>query len=231
MKTNQPETLLTRMRAMERRIAELERGRTLNSASVSQGSFTVRTPDGDVIMRVGEIVVGASTFYGVEMLRRDGSLQARFYDSATGGGYWSMHDEAGTVIMSNDTTSGQGIARPYLDLPFVPWSSVLTPPDLTTSATFATVHRAHGRKQQPWVEFMVVTKLDAGTTGEIRLTQGGVDISGVTSLPDGDYSYRRLTGPVTGDHMADLQIDVQARRVSGAGNVRVLVAHAIGRQS
>lgn len=227
-KTNQPETLVTRIKALEKRIAELERGRTLTGATVSRGTLDVRDDDGNRILSAGEVVTGG---YGLALYRHNGTVQFRAYDTPTGGGYAAIFDEQGSVLFSDDTVSGQGIARPYLGLPFVPWSQVLTPPELTTSGTFATLHRVHGRKQQPRIEVMVVVKLDAGTTGEIQMAQGASVIYGPTALTDGQYAYLRLTGAVTGGHMSDLQVDVQARRVGGAGNVRVLVTHAIGVQS
>lgn len=231
MKTNQPANIATWMRAMERRMAAVERGRPLANSVVSQGSWEVRDPDGNILFKAGEFTVGASTVYGVGAYRRNGTLQMLSWDNAAGAGYLAVYDEAGNIIFSTDTVSGQGIARPYIPLPVVPYAEVLTPSVLTTSATFTPLHRIHSTKQQPWIRVRVVTKVDAGTTGEIRLAVAGVAISDVTALPDGDFSYRTLTAAVAGAHLTDVQVDIEARRGSGAGNVRVLACYALGRQS
>jgi len=229
VKTPQRSDLLTELRDLKRRVSELERGRTLSSTTISRGTLEVRNPaTGTAIFSAGELGTGK---WGITAYRADGTRQFQSWDDAAGNGYTALFDEAENILLSSDTVSGSGIARPYLDLPVVRWADVLTPPDFTISPTFASLFRVHGRRQQPKIEVMAVVKNDAGTVGEIQLVQGASVISDVTPIADGAYAYLRLTGTATGAHMSDLQIDVQARRVSGAGNVRVLIVSATGRQS
>lgn len=229
---NQPEDLIDRIRALERQVKELARGNTLNGAVLSQGTMEVRDPDGHVMFKFGQFSLSDnSTVWGWAAYRRDGTLQMWAWDAPGGTGYWSLFDEQQNALVSNDTNANQGLATPYLGAPVVPWSQISNPPELTTSATFASIHRVHFSKQHPWIRVRVVTKVDAGSTGEIRLAVGGVAITSVVSLPDGDYSYRTLEGPVAGAHLSYQTVDVDARRVTGAGNIRVLVTGVEGRQS
>lgn len=228
---NQPDDLLGRIKELERKVKELSRGQTLNGAVLSQGNLEVRDPDGHTTFKVGQFVVGSDNAWGWAAYRSDGSLQMQAWDAPGGVGYWAMYDEASNVIVSNDTVSNQGLATPYISSQATAWSRVLTPPELTTSASFATIYRIHMTKQHPRVRVKVVTKLDAGTTGEIRLAVGGVAISSTQTLPDADYSYRVLEGPIAGSHMAGVDVDVEARRLTGAGNVRVEVVTVEGKQS
>ncbi len=230
-KVNHTEDLTSRIKALEARLAALERGRPLANASVSQGNFDVRTPDGDVIMKAGELQIGSQTAYGVELRRRDGSLQARFFDTPGSNGYWAMFDEASNVVVSNDTVSGVGLATPYIPYTAMPYSEMSTPPIPTTSATFVPTHRVHGQRQHPRIRVQLLTDSDAGTTGEVILMQGGVQIGGTLSVPDGDNSYRYIDANVDGGHLSFVYIDIHVRRASGAGNVRVAPAWVAGIQS
>lgn len=225
------EDLLTRLAAAEKRIAALERGRPLANASVSQGNFDVRTPQGDVIMKAGELQIGSETAYGVELRRGDGSLQARFFDTPGGNGYWALFDEASNVVVSNDTVAGVGLATPYIPYTVMLYSEMSTPPIPTTSATFVATHRIHGQKQHPKLRVQLLTDSDAATTGEVILMQGGVQIGGTLEVPAADNSYRWIDAPVDGDHLSFVYVDLQVRRTGGAGNVRVAPAWAAGIQS
>lgn len=230
-KQNHTEDLHSTIRSLKQRIAALERGRPLANASVSQGSFEVRTPDGNVIMRVGEIQWGSQTAYGVELLRRNGTRQARFFDTAGGGGYWSLFDEAGHIVCSEDTASGEGLATPYLAYRSMPWSEVLSPPQVTVSASFERLHRIHAQKAQPWVRTLLLVDTDADTSGQVILAQGGVQVSVTLDVGIATNGYFWLDAPVSGAHMDAIYVDVEARRTAGTGNVRVGVAISTGRQS
>ncbi len=230
-KVNQPENLITRIRELERRLAAVERGHSLSNSVLSQGALDVRTPDGTVIYRVGAFDLNGTLVYGMASFRYDGTVQFFSWDTPSGGGYTSMWDEANNIIVSNDTASGQGLATPYIPLTGMPYASILTPPQSTTSGTFGGLHRVHGQKQHPWIRVLLITQADAATTGEVQLAVGGVAISGITVVPASDNSYRILDAPVTGGHMDYLYVDVEARRTSGAGSIRVGLAFAEGRQS
>ncbi len=230
-KVNQPENLITRIRDLERRLAAVERGRTLANSVLSQGALEVRTPDGNVVYRVGAFDLGGTTVYGTASFRHDGSVQFWSFDTPTGGGYTSLWDENNNIVMSTDTVSGQGLATPYIPLTGMPYASVLTPPQSTTSGAFTGLHRIHGQKQHPWIRTLLITQADAATTGEVRLAVAGVAISEIVSIPASDNTYRILDAPVTGGHLDYLYVDVDARRTSGAGAIRVGLAFAEGRQS
>jgi hypothetical protein len=182
-------------------------------------------------MKAGEIQVGGDTVYGVEFRNRAGSLQARYFDSTGGTGFWAMFDEASNVIVSNDTVSGTGLATPYIPYTAMPYSEMSTPPIATTSATFVPTHRIHGQKQHPRIRVQLLTDTDATTTGEVILMQNGSQIGATLAVPDNDNSYRTIDAYVDSGHLGFVYIDVHVRRVSGAGNVRVAPAWVAGIQS
>lgn len=224
------EDLATVVKDLQRQVRELRRG-TLFGAVISQGGVEARTPDGDVIMRAGELDIGGTSAYGIEMRRRDGTLQARFFDTPGGGGYFAFFDEQQNIILSNDTVSGVGLAVPYIPAAWMPYSEVLSPPIATTSATFVITHRAHLTKQHPRIRVLLLCDSDADTTGEVILADGGVQIGPTVTVELGANNYRWLDAYVDGDHMAMKYLDLQVRRTAGTGSVRVAPAWIGGVQS
>ncbi len=231
-KVNHTEDLASRIKGLEARLAALERGRPMAGAAISQGNLDVRTPDGESIMRAGEIPYGDQTAYGVEIRRRSGGLQARFFDTDSGDGYAAIFDEQGSVVFSEDTNSGFGIACPYLQVAAMPYSSVLSPPQTTTSGTFTPLHRLHFQLQQPWLRTHLICQTDVGTTGEVQLAISGVPVTASpTPLDAGISDYKTVDARIVGGQRSFQYVDVEVRRTAGAGNVRVAVAFASGRQS
>lgn len=111
------------------------------------------------------------------------------------------------------------------------YSEVLTPPLSTTSSAFEILWRFHGQKQNPKVRALLLVDSDADTTGEIILAQGGTQIGTTLTIGAGTNSYFWIDAAVTGDHLAALYVDLQARRTGGTGAVKVAPAWVAGVQS
>lgn len=229
---NQPDDLVSVVKDLQRQVRELRRG-TLFGAAISSGGLEVRTPDGNVIMRAGEFEYGSETAYGLTIFRTNGTMQARFFDSPSGAGYWSFFDEQGSIVASNDTVSGVGLALPYIPYHVMPYSEVNSPSQSTNSATFVPLHRTHGQRQNPRLRLLLIIDSDADTTGEVIVTDiVGTQIGGVLEVPLASNSYRwhDVTLPA-GSHLDTQYLDIAARRTAGTGLVRVGVAWAAGVQS
>lgn len=232
MKVNQPEDLVARIKRLEGEVASLKRGSTLSNAVLSQGTMEVRTPAGAVIQQVGAIPWAGTTVYGSAQYRANGTVVSVNWDVPGGGGYFSFYDEQGNGLFANDTVADQGISRPYLQYTAMPYSEVLTPPQSTTSATFTPLHRCHFQKQQPWVRTYLITQADAATTGEVQLAIAGTAITAVpTAIAASSNTYTVVDAAVPGDFLGFCAVDVEVRRASGAGAVRVGVGFVSGRQS
>ncbi len=233
MKVLQPEDLIARIKRLETEVAQLRRGSTLSNSVLSQGTMEVRTDTGQVIQQAGAIPWAGTTVWGAVNYRANGTVASVIWDVPGGGGYFSFYDEQGNGLFANDTVSNQGIARPYLQHTVMRYAEVATPPESTTLGTFDPLYRIHGHMQQPWVRAYLITQADVGTTGEVQLAVNGTAITDApTTIPDGDNSYRVVDAELpAGDFLSFISVDVEARRVSGAGTVRVGVAFASGRQS
>ncbi len=232
MKVNQPEDLVARIKRLENEVATLKRGSSLSGAVLSRGTVEVQTDTGQVLQRIGAIPWAGTTAYGAINFRANGTVAAIIFDTADGAGYWAFYDEQGNPCLSNDTVANQGLATPYLPYTATPWTQVLTAPEVTTLGTFDQMARISGHKQNPYIRAYLLTQADVGTTGEVQLAIGGVAITDApTPIPDGANMYQTVDAPLPGDHMAIFSVDVEARRLTGAGSIRVGVAFSSGRQS
>lgn len=218
---NHQEDLLSRIRDLERQMKEMRRS-TLSGAVISNGALEVRNPTtGNVIMRAGVWDYGGGPVPGFALFREDGSTQFWAFDTATGSGYLTIYDEQQNEIIKPDTVAGQGLAAPYLQDQATPWSRVANPPETTTSGSFTPLWRAHRIKQHPRVRVQVVIKTGADTVGEVRLAVNSSAVSDVLQVPIGTFAYFGLWATISGAHMSDIYLDVEARRVSGTGTVGV----------
>jgi hypothetical protein len=214
-------------------------------ASLSEGDFTITggtlkvlAPDGGNSFWLGSIVPAlpdGSYQPGFILRREDGTLAAALFDPTPVPGdyhqFFALYDRAGNVIVSDDTNSGQGIARPYVPSAFYP-SRFADFTASSTAAAFETVFDARVPKQHPCLEVGYRASMDTtGTTGEVRVMVNGVQL-GATST-EGFAVASRFTGsfPVAGAHLSQLIVEIQARRTSATGALRVEPLYCMGRQT
>jgi hypothetical protein len=215
------------------------------SASLSEGDFTIAggtlkvlAADGDISFWLGSITPAlpdGSYQPGFILQREDGSTAAALYDPAPVPGdyhqFFALYDRAGNIIVSDDTTSGQGIARPFVGSVFyrTRYADFAVS---STAAAFETLFTAILPKQHPRLEVGYRASMDTtGTTGEVRVMVNGVQLG--TTSTEGFVVATRYTGslPVAGGHMATLTVEIQARRTSATGALRVEPLYCLGKQS
>jgi len=253
-----PQDIIDIIRGLEQRIRELEKGAPIRNAQISGGQglkitggggidvdgsgfIFVRDPDGGTTAPFYAGFLARPTYDrpdgkaqpGVAMYRDDGTLAFALYDANPADGYQQyvgIYDRAGNIIVGDDTTSGQGLARPYLGFSLYPVRfGELLP---TTSATFEQLFSGQGDKQHPNLSVRAWGATDSGTTGELRVMVNGVQLGATATLPALSFTTYDFAGPVAGTHLTTLSVSIEARRTSGTGNVRVgLVTGARGYQS
>jgi len=203
------------------------------------GSLTVEDPDGgSSLFSIGAL--GATfnrpdgTPQPATLLRRDdGTLAFAVYDPVpTVDGYQqylAVYDRAGNIIAGDDTTSGQGLARPWVAGALYPSRfGELLP---TTMAAFEELFAGWLRKQHPYLTVVAWGATDAGTTGELRAVVNGAQLGGTAALPDFSFTAYTFFAPVVGAHLENLRISLEGRRTGGTGNVRVGPLGVWGEQS
>lgn len=237
--------------AAERAVAKYIRAGLLNSSSISGGQglrvgagskMVVQHPDGKTLLLVGIYDVNHTldltdgSYQPTYMLRRqDGSMAMSLYDPLPGSGGYNQFlawwDRTGHVIISDDTDSGQGLARPYLSgvgYPAQPrhWPS-------TASGSYEVLYRARYAKQHPRLCVQAWGTTDtAGTTGQMQVMVNGVQLGATQSLNSTSVT-EFVFGPtaVDGTFGQYLNVELQAQRTAGTGNVQCCFSLVEGRQS
>lgn len=201
---------------------------------IVDGRLTVL--DGAVeIVKLGKLgQIAGEDIWGMVIRRANNTEALRIFSSDSGNNtYMALSDQSGNFIFSDDGISGQGIARPYLGVPFAPAGDPTTStPSSNTSGTFATVSEAWFPKQQPRMQ-IYYSQRTTSTTGQIQVVdRNGAVLAGPVSTALGASSGFSF-GPfaVPGNFMDTTYIGVQTRVASGAGAVGLFVNGAYGIQS
>lgn len=230
--------LLRQIAELQKRVANLESGNRVGATSIDKGSLRVKTGSLEV-GTMPQIFFGLGTFSGGTsqgwVFRRDTGMSVFDLGGNPGNQFWALRDEQGNVLFGDDTASGQGMAKPYLQVPFVP-SSITVPTDTTTSATFVGLQSAVYLKQHPQLYALVIVRSSDGTTtGEVQFVKKDTSdevLGNVFTVTAGLYSFATFgPAPVSGSYLEQMQLDVQGRRTAGAGTIGVRVFACWGLQS
>lgn len=214
----------------------------LPGLTVSPGSkILVRHPNGDPLMLMGAYDL-KSAFNMPDgscqpmalIWRADGSLALGMYDPNPADGFQqflAMFDRNGNIIVSDDTNSGFGLARPHLAHAFYPSRAQ----DFlkSTAASWETVWRARVEKQQPQIYGECWGATDtSGTTGQVRLMVNGVQLGATQNAVAGTVMQFQFGPAVVAGNFGDtLNVELQAQRTAGTGNVQVGASWVEGAQS
>jgi hypothetical protein len=236
---NRRPDLTRQIEELRRRVKTLETQNRLSAGTIGGvrgGSVQVIDRSGNLIAYLGELLPAApdgNPQPGLYFRRQDGTLAFAIFDPLPDiDGYnqfWSLWDRSANLIMSEDTTSGQGLARPYLPIPWVDVRSSTWP--VTTSASMVDAQFTVYDKQHPYVEVWIQAAPDAATVGEWQLVQTSTVIGAAVQVTGPAVQYVVFRAPVDGNHGDKIDLHVQFRRVSGAGNVRGMVVGAWGVQT
>lgn len=207
--------------------------KTLYGAVISRGGLLIQD-DGafEIVTSLGTYTlyakVGGDGKREFGLLRDNGTFVLRTFSAGVNQA-WALHDNSNTINASDDAVSGQGLARPWIPVPFQvsTWTEGF---GKTTSGTFTTVAEARGYKQHPKMVLALRTGAVAGVGGAWRVLVNGVE-SATGTIPVGSFALDYVTVDIPGSHMSIMSVDVQVRVTSGAGNVGALVRDAYGRES
>ena len=247
-----PKDQQDQIRDLQKAVAELQaivsrRGK-LNV--VQGGTLDVLEADGDPVARIGEIggvtairlyyPSGQLAFYSGQVVggvatylyRDDGTTAFSVYGAPGQPQFAAIHDRSGNQVVTDDTTSGLGIAVPYI--PFGPFSSASVPADVTSSGTFTTLQSSVGYKMNPRVTMQILGRAsDGSTAGELRvIDEGGNQIGSTITVAAGAFQYYTVSATaLLGAFKASKVLSIQGRVTSGPGTIGVRGIYAIGIQS
>lgn len=225
-------TLLREIESLKKRVKSLETSPRTGNASVSHGKFLVQDGEsGTQLLRIGYLGNGDfGEIRGTAMRRPTGEYAFATWSGSGGddGGFWAWYDKADNTIISDDVTSGQGLATPYIGAPlFAPGDTSKWP--AVTSSSYAGQWYAVWYKQHPRLHLSVWTQTASGTSGDIRASCNGASVS--QSVGSNDNSTRDFYLTVPGAHLSTFQVVIEMRRTSGTGFMGCWPMSAEGVQS
>lgn len=235
-----PTDLLAIIADLRRRVEYLEKGARAGFTAIDTGSLRITNgaltigPNDELYF--GNVIAGSDTVTGWAFRRNNGNLVFFLGGSAGNDQVFEFMDDSGNIIIADDAASDQGLARPYVPIMFSDHSNI-APTNTTTSATFTSLVTSHFVKQHPKIIVYALVQSSSGvTTGEVQLRNGTLNVapmSGIVQSITGSFYGLVTLGPVpvAGNHMDEIEIEVQARRVAGAGTIGVRIMGAYGVQS
>jgi hypothetical protein len=155
----------------------------------------------------------------------------------------SMADHGGNFIVGEDPSTRVGLGRPHLLHSVVATSDLIMPSVTTVSATFQSLWSIVGEVQQPGLTVFMSAFIPLGTFGEFQIVNGDdptivlsdVYTFGATSDPAAADDFRFIKLDCNMDPADTLyntfRYDLQGRRTSGGGTIRVRVLFAAGRET
>lgn len=237
---SQPTDVLSRIIELERQLAEVRKRVGLSSATISSGGLTIEggflksiDPEGQETLYVGPMTPNRPDASPQQAwVIRDDNGTARIFvwdDDPTGvGGYRqqvAINDSSNRRVFQDDKVTGNGLARPWLSMPmtkprFLDWPKCAI-------NSWETLWECRMDKQHPKIWISIMSAVEAGSAGQIRLMVGGVQ------------QFFRNVNPGTiymDEHGADIatpwgeevQVNVDAIRTSGAGALGVEVRYCYG---
>lgn len=246
---NSPEDLLDVIAALEKRVRALETVANLHAASIDAGDLTIQAggsvvvkgSNGNTLLRAGRFDGGANLADGTKQsalhaYREDGSIAFELFDPDPPldgfHQYFAIKDRNDSIILADDTTSGQGLARPYMQQAWV--SSDISNFANTSSTSFQVAYECLMYKQHPnlWLTIAKYSS-DGVTDGEYRIRDWYTgDIVYGPVLLDGTYSIsfdQPVIDMTAYEHMRAMWLLLEFRRKTGAGsvNVRLVATHGV----
>lgn len=193
------------------------------------GTITVQDNDGHGVITLGNQGISPSTgarITGITVKRPDGTLAFTIYSTPDGSfDFSALRDSAGTIVLSDDGQSRQGLATPWLPMP-VPTPNQTSTFASTTSTTPDTIASSSAYATHPRVRVDLIGRADAGTSGTVTVTVNGSGGSGPMTIPAGGNVRLGATFgiPGWGDTVGFLDlitVEITAQRTAGTGSVYV----------
>lgn len=215
--------IAAKLAELQRQIDELGR-RTLNNANIGSGGLTVQEggefvvlhPSGDWLFKVAK---GAQGKYFLSIHRDDGTTAFEIGTTTGGNQYWAMYDRSGNIVASDDAISGQGMSRPWLNIPMLN-TTVASLPTTTSASWLSVASSGWIQKQQPYIEAQALLLSNTGGVGQARYTINGTQVGDVMPIADGMFGWTSLQTLAVAGNFADyFRLELQLQLTNATGNV------------
>ncbi|MEU8805065.1 hypothetical protein [Streptomyces anthocyanicus] len=233
-----PQDVLDRLTSLERQVRQLTGRAQMRPALNQVLAGTVRIGEGGQLMVEAEggvrhLLVGdlatsyGETEFGVIISRRDGSEALSVWNGTNPdeAQAFRIKDAKGNDLLTEDVTT-EGLYRPWI--PYgtpVPSDYNLWPK--TTSTSWEEIARIRASTQHPRLRYYLRALEDPGTEGQSRIT---VDGTAVATSGSGDPAMQGYAEIPDYEFGAEVDIRIEARRISGTGTVYIapLAMYGVG---
>ncbi|MET7398953.1 hypothetical protein ABZS66_36295 [Dactylosporangium sp. NPDC005572] len=232
-----------------RRLHILESGHRASDTAVDKGLFTVRSgatmevrrpTDDAVVARIGRL--RSDDLWGIAAYNPQANTDAPMIEVGAGepGGFLddgilNITDVDGSIIFN--IAQPWGLGAPYAAYNITASALLTTPTTTTTSGSFAPLWTAFGQTYHPSIMVHYVIQTDVGTTAEVRLRDGynSYPTTPAISYGSGTNAIDAQSYQHAGTQLAEapfagmgFRTELEARRVSGGGVVRLQAIAALG---
>jgi hypothetical protein len=227
-----PSDLVRSTLDIEDRVSTLETSPRAVATAVDSGNWKFIADNGIVLANFGD--QGPGLGRGWLFRRGNGAPALGVGGNPTGRQFWRLTDNNNVDIITDDSFSGSGIARPYIPIAFTNLSTFGAGAHTTTSTTFDSAYSLYGYKQQPQLEIEYFINVPSGVTAEVVITRTDaipVVVVGPNVHVGPVSAITFIQGAIDGDHLSHLNHDIQMRVASGTGTIGMTVVAAYGKQS
>lgn len=234
-KYRQPPSDLVRSQLdIQDRVTTLETSPRAVATSVDSGNWKFIADNGVELANFGD--QGPGLGRGWIFRRGDTGIPAFYLGGNQGSGrqFWRLCDNNLNDVITDDASSGQGLARPYIPYTPVKNSDVGAPAQTTTSTSFVGAYVIAGLKQHPVVYVQYIVTTPVGVSIEVRLLDTSSSINeqiALNSHPGSSFFFTWIQAPLKGEHLSEMSLELQMRVSGGAGTVGITCVYAYGRQS
>jgi hypothetical protein len=241
VKVNQPSDLMSEFRKLKQFVMDLSKRVGLSSATISQGGlriidggkFELVDADGTSTAYFGSLEQGGDFSTGW-IFRFDNGGLAFTLSGPTGAQYWTLRDNAGHIIASNDAETGIGLARPYLNYRLVPALSAQSYgegsgsmwPSLTSTSLIGLLE-GDNTIWHPRVAYRVVTSTSGGGTVEWEIRFGSTVAASGTGTKSGAFSVPDWGTSVLPGHEVDISVHARITGTATRGWLQVTRIHSL----
>jgi len=227
--------LIKAVAELKARVATLERTPNIGNTAIDRGALRIIHPSGNAVVSVGKATISdLGDVWGLVLYDPDGSEAGVFASDDSGQTVLRFKDEAGRpVLQARD--SDFGLSHPLIPFTYMPYASYTTPVESTTSAAFQSLWTILGYVQTPQIQVGYRLQADVGTTGEAELFDDvrQLQLAGPISLGSGANLTQYFVGQLDPNFYFSgqpLQVDLRARRLTGAGVIRgnIFLAYGLG---
>lgn len=220
--------LRTGMAKIGAKIIEITGELNLNPGAILSAQYD----NGTNALFVGQTIYNDAPRGHVAIRRYDGSLALWVFGGPNDPGYFSIRDREENIILSDDSVTSRGLARPWIPYTTQETPKILTPSLLVTSSTYTAAHTVAGVMQHPRIKATVYLQTTGTDVGQWRLTNPTTGVVlGTSATSTGGWSVIEASHDnyVFGE---EFKYDLEVRRVSGTSTgVGITPTSVYGRQS